>query len=82
MPKQHNSKEIKQLFKKIEKLGFTITAKNKKGVVKILPPDSIEGPVYFTHGTQSAYHQMIRDFNRMYQVDLAETETAELVETK
>lgn len=70
MPKQHNSKQMKKLLRDLEKMGFTIGPKNKSGVVKILPPDSVSGPIYFTHATESALHQMKRDFAKLYDVSL------------
>lgn len=70
MPNQHNSKQIKRLFKELEKRGFTISKKSKSGVVKILPPDSVPGPIYSTHATESALHQIRRDFVRIYGVNL------------
>lgn len=51
-------------------MGFTISEKSKSGVVKILPPDAISGPMYCTHATESAFHQMKRDFAKLYDVAL------------
>lgn len=70
MPKQHNSKEMKKLFRKLEDMGFVISDKKKSGTVKIVPPETVSGPVYFTHGTESAYHQIRRDFVRLYGMDV------------
>jgi hypothetical protein len=68
MTKQHGCKEITKLLKDLEKKGFTVSAKSKKGSVKITPPISIGGSVYHTHATQSSLHQIRRDFARMYDV--------------
>jgi hypothetical protein len=70
MPKQHNSKQMKKLLRDLEDMGFTISTKSKSGVVKILPPDSIPGPMYCTHATESAFHQIKRDFAKLYDVAL------------
>jgi len=72
MPKQHNSKQMKKLLRELEDVGFTITKKTKSGVVKILPPSTISGPVYCTHATESAFHQIKRDFAKMYGVSFEE----------
>lgn len=69
MPKQHRSKSMNKLLDVIEEMGFEIVS-TKKGM-KILPPEDISGPVYHTHGTESAYHQMVRDFRKMYGIELA-----------
>ena len=70
MTTQHNCKEVKNLLKIIEKKGFSVSAKSKKGSVKITPPQGMSGAVYHTHATQSAIHQIKRDFSRMYDVQL------------
>jgi hypothetical protein len=69
MPKQHQSKAMKNVMTELERLGFNIE-RAKSGVYKILPPPSIKGPLYTTHGTESALHPMRRDFKRMYGIDL------------
>lgn len=69
VPKQHQSKAMKNVMAELERLGFNIE-RVKSGVYKILPPPSIEGPMYTTHGTESALHPMRRDFKRMYGIDL------------
>jgi hypothetical protein len=68
MPKQHNSKAIKQVFKELNRLGFEVERK-PSGSYIIIPPDK-KLPVYTTHGTESALHPMRRDFRRMYGVEL------------
>lgn len=69
MPKQHQSKAIKNVITELVRLGFQVE-RCKSGVYKILPPPSIKGPMYTTHGTESALHPIKRDFKRMYGVDL------------
>jgi hypothetical protein len=69
MPRQHQSKAIKNVMAELTRLGFNVE-RSKSGVYKILPPPSIQGPMYTTHGTESALHPMRRDFKRMYGVDL------------
>jgi hypothetical protein len=69
MPRQHQSKAIKNVMAELVRLGFQVE-RSKSGVYKILPPPSIEGPMYTTHGTESALHPIRRDFKRMYGVDL------------
>ena len=70
MPKQHQSKAMRKVMGELERLGFSVT-RCKSGVYKIVPPPSIEGPLYTTHGTESALHPMRRDFKRMYDVDIS-----------
>lgn len=69
MPKQHQSKAIKQAFKELQRLGFTITQK-KSGSYTILPPTNMPGPIYNTHGTESALHPIRRDFKKLYGIKL------------
>lgn len=69
MPRQHQSKAITKAFKELERLGFTVTQK-KSGSYIILPPSNVDGPIYNTHGTESALHPMRRDFKRMYGIQL------------
>lgn len=68
MPKQHGSKAMQDLLDELRSRGFVITKKSKRGSVKIIPPKNIEGPVYYTHATESAIHQIRRDFARMYNI--------------
>lgn len=70
IPKQHNSKAVKKMMRKLEVEGFTITRK-KSGTYRIDPPeDSEEQSAYMTHGTESSLHQIRRDFKRIYDIDL------------
>lgn len=69
MPRQHQSKQMKTVLVELERLGFNVQ-RAKSGVYKILPPPSINGPMYTTHGTESAIHPIKRDFKRLYGVDL------------
>lgn len=68
MSYQHNSTAIKQIFKNLKIKGFTI--EERKSCFKITPPSCIDGTFYFTHGTESAFHSIRRDFARMYNVDV------------
>jgi DNA-binding transcriptional regulator YhcF (GntR family) len=68
MPKQHNSKTIKNLFKELERLGFQVQHK-KSGAYVIKPPDKTK-PIYTTHGTESSYHPIRRDFKKLYNIDI------------
>jgi len=69
MPKQHQSKAMKQVMREIERLGFTVNQK-KSGSFIIIPPSGVDGPIYNTHGTESAIHPIKRDFKRLYNVVL------------
>lgn len=69
MPRQHQSKSMKKVLIELKRLGFQVD-RARSGVYKIVPPPSIEGPIYTTHGTESALHPMRRDFKRMYNVEL------------
>lgn len=70
MPKQHGSTSTKKLLNNLRKKGFTISEKTKRGSVKITPPIGIDGPVYHTHATESAFHQMRRDFRKLYNIEV------------
>jgi hypothetical protein len=69
MPKQHNSKTIKSIFKELNRLGFEVQQK-RSGTYTIVPPDKTL-PIYNTHGTESAIHPIRRDFKRLYDIDLS-----------
>jgi len=69
MPKQHQSTSMKKVFKELDRLGFIVERK-KSGSYSIIPPSTIQGPKYTTHGTESALHPMRRDFKRLYNVEL------------
>jgi hypothetical protein len=68
MPKQHGSKTMIELLSEIRSKGFTVHKKTKTGTVKIIPPEGVDGPIYHTHATESAIHQIRRDFARLYNV--------------
>ena len=69
MPRQHQSKSMKLVLKELERLGFNVQHK-KSGSYTIIPPSTIDGPAYNTHGTESALHPMRRDFKRLYGVHI------------
>jgi len=70
MVKQHNSKNVKKLFKDLEILGFVVVRK-QSGAYKIDPPPNLRNRrSYYTHGTESCIHQIKRDFKKYYGVDL------------
>lgn len=67
MVRQHNSSRVYQVLNKIQKYGFVIT-KTDKGY-QIVPNDK-NLPIYNTHGTESAYHYLRRDFKNLYNLDI------------
>ena len=67
MPRQHQSKTMKKVLAELARLGFNVQQK-KSGSYIIIPPGA--GPAYTTHGTESAFHPMRRDFKRLYNVDI------------
>jgi hypothetical protein len=69
MPKQHNSKTIKAIFKELSRLGFEVEHK-RSGTYAIIPPDKTL-PIYNTHGTESSIHPIRRDFKKLYNIDLS-----------
>lgn len=69
MPRQHQSSRMKKVLAELNRLGFEVIRK-PSGTFKIVPPSTIKGPVYNTHGTESALHPMRRDFKRLYNVEL------------
>jgi len=70
MPRQHQSSKMKRVLKELTRLGFRVE-RSKSGTYKIIPPSNIEGPIYTTHATESAFHPMRRDFKRMYNVTIS-----------
>jgi DNA-binding transcriptional regulator YhcF (GntR family) len=70
MAKQHNSKTIAKVFKELERLGFNVE-KKKSGSYIIVPPNP-QMKRYSTHGTESAYHPMRRDFKKLYDIDISQ----------
>ena len=69
MPRQHQSKSIKRVFTELERLGFAVEQR-KSGSYRIIPPSTVKGPIYTTHGTESALHPMRRDFKKYYNINL------------
>lgn len=70
MVKQHNSKAVKKIFRKLETQGFVIV-KKRSGSYRIDPPDTVDNKdSYYTHGTESSIHQMRRDFKKKYNTSL------------
>jgi len=72
MPRQHQSKAIKEVFRELRRLGFVVEQK-RSGTYRIVPPSTIPGPVYTTHGTESALHPIRRDFKKYYNITLQST---------
>jgi hypothetical protein len=68
MARDHGSKEIKSLFKEIERLGFRV--EHTKRVFRIYPPKGINGRIYTTHGTPKAIKAIYSDFRKLYGVEL------------
>lgn len=70
MPRQHQSKQMKKVFRELERLGFDVERK-KSGTYRIIPPPSMGSvQTYTTHGTESALHPMRRDFKKLYNIQL------------
>lgn len=70
MPRQHQSKTMKKVMQELQRLGFNVIQK-KSGSYTIIPPNGL-GPIYNTHGTESAFHPIRRDFKRLYGVDVTQ----------
>jgi hypothetical protein len=68
MARDHGSKEIKSLFKEMERLGFRV--EHVKNTYRIYPPRSIQGRIYTTHGTPKAIKAIYSDFRKLYGVEL------------
>lgn len=66
--RQHGNKVVKELLRQIERLGFEVIA--RKNGFQIKPPPTVDGPVYFTHGTPKAVKAIKSDFKKIYKVDL------------
>lgn len=64
----HAHKAVKRLFKQIEALGFEIIA--RKNGFAIYPPKEIGGQVYYTHGTLKSIKPIVKQFKKIYNVDL------------
>ena len=72
MVKQHKSGSTKALLSELErKHGFSVSEKSRRGTIKLVPPKEIEGPPYFTHGTESSYHQLKRDIAKLYKIKVS-----------
>lgn len=69
MPRQHQSKSMKRVFTELERLGFAVEQR-KSGSYRIIPPSTVGGPIYTTHGTESALHPMRRDFKKYYNIEI------------
>lgn len=69
MPRQHQSKSMKRVLTELSRLGFVVD-KRKSGSYRIIPPSTIGGPIYTTHGTESALHPMRRDFKKYYNIEI------------
>jgi len=67
MVRQHGSTRVQSFFQEIQKHGFTIVRTNKG--FRIIPPTK-DMPIYNTHGTESAYHYLRRDFKALYNFDI------------
>lgn len=68
MARDHGSKEVKQLLREIENIGFRV--EQKKGVFRIYPPASIGGRMYITHGTPKSIKAIYSDFRKIYGIEL------------
>jgi hypothetical protein len=68
MVRQHGSTKVQDFLNLIKKHGFIITKTNKG--FQIIPPDK-NLPIYNTHGTESAYHYLRRDFKTLYNFDIS-----------
>lgn len=64
----HGSKEIKELFRELKRLGFSIEQRGNAFV--ITPPLQIGGQRYTTHGTPKAIKAIYADFRRLYGLEL------------
>jgi hypothetical protein len=71
MARTHGTKEVRQLFKEMEKLGFRV--EKAKNVFRIYPPKEIAGRIYTTHGTPKAVRAICADFRKLYGVELDPT---------
>lgn len=67
MAATHGNKEVKRLFREIERLGFTVV--RMKNNYRIYPPNK-DGRVYITHGTPKAIKAIYADFRKIYGVEL------------
>ena len=70
MPRQHQSSRMKKVLSELKRLGFEVE-RGKSGTYKIIPPPDIKGPIYTTHGTESALHPMRRDFKKYYNIQIS-----------
>jgi hypothetical protein len=60
---------MKRVLTELSRLGFVVD-KRKSGTYRIIPPSTIGGPIYTTHGTESALHPMRRDFKKYYNIEI------------
>ncbi|NDE16143.1 hypothetical protein EBZ80_14545 [bacterium] len=59
MSYDHKNRKVLLLFKQLERRGFVIH-QSKKGAFKIVPPRSMGGPTYYTHGTTACLFPLQR----------------------
>jgi hypothetical protein len=60
---------MKRVFTELERLGFAVEQR-RSGTYRIIPPSTVGGPIYTTHGTESALHPMRRDFKKYYNIEI------------
>lgn len=68
MARDHGSKEIKALFRELQRIGFLIETRGNK--FKITPPKEVSQRPYITHGTPKAIKAIYSDFRKLYGVEL------------
>jgi hypothetical protein len=68
MVRQHGSTRVSNFLNEIKKYGFEIVKTNKG--YQIIPPNK-NLPIYNTHGTESSYHFLRRDFKSLYNFDIS-----------
>lgn len=67
---QHDHKLVKQFFRELERIGFSVV-KKKNGTYVITPPEgNPQQRKYLTHGTLKGLTPMRKEISRIYGVKL------------
>jgi len=78
---KHQNRVILKIFKELTTIGFKIDM-GRKGGYRIVPPSSMGGSIYFTHGTSACEHPIRRYLRDTYGIIVHADHSVELVHKK
>jgi len=70
MARTHGNRLLLELFKELERLGFTVLHKKNGGFVISPPASNPNQRKYHTHGTIKALLPLRKDMKKFYGVDV------------